>query len=219
MITYFLDLIPKLQKFSKKLDDLTFLTNQHWVVVDEISNSKIVYIFRTNNELLISHNGKVEKANWEYLGNNSLLIDKNEESFLFKHGFLDENVLALKVDSKNQYAFLVNENKYDGELNSIDKIADFLTKKYLEPFVGGDIINDKTGTQIDNQIEIENLYMSRWIDTKKGKLEIKTMLGGGYTYGNLVFLNGKQAPDGKYVYGWPSWVWNVVVKDGKLKDF
>lgn len=218
MITYFLDLIPKLQKFSKKLDDLTFLTNQHWVVVDEISNSKIVYIFRTNNELLISHNGKVEKANWEYLGNNSLLIDKNEGSFLFKHGFLDENVLALKVDSKNQYAFLVNENKYDGELNSIDKIADFLTKKYLEPFVS-DIINDKIEIQIDNQIEIENLYMSRWIDTKKGKLEIKTMLSDGYTYlCDLVFLNGKQAPDGKYVFGWPSWVSNLVVKDGKLKD-
>ena len=30
--------------------------------------------------------------------------------------FLDENILALKVDSKEEYAFLVNENKYVGEL-------------------------------------------------------------------------------------------------------
>lgn len=88
MKTYFLDLIPKLQRFSQKLDDLTRLTNQHWVVVDEIANSKNVYIFRTNNDLLISQNGKVEKAKWEYLGNNSLLIDKKEDSYLFKHGFL-----------------------------------------------------------------------------------------------------------------------------------
>src|SRR5690606_15307565 len=135
MKTYFLDLIPKLQRFSQKLDDLTKLTNQHWVVVDEIANSKNVYIFRANNDLLISQNGKVEKAKWEYLGNNSLLIDKKEDSYLFKHGFLDENILALKVDSKDEYAFLVNENKYDGELNSINKIADFLTNKYLEPAI------------------------------------------------------------------------------------
>ena len=123
MKTYFFDLIPRLQRYSEQLDDLTKLTNQHWVVVDEIANSKNVYIFRTNNELLISQNGKVERAKWEYLGNNSLLIDKREEIYLFKQGFLDENVLALKVDSKDEYAFLVNENKYDGDLNSINKIA------------------------------------------------------------------------------------------------
>ena len=117
MKTYFFDLIPRLQRYSEQLDDLTKLTNQHWVVVDEIANSKNVYIFRTNNELLISQNGKVERAKWEYLGNNSLLIDKREEIYLFKQGFLDENVLALKVDSKDEYAFLVNENKYDGDLN------------------------------------------------------------------------------------------------------
>jgi hemin uptake protein HemP len=96
MKTYISDIIPKLQRFSRKLDDLTYLTNQHWVVVDDINNIKSVYIFRTNNQLLISNNGKVSKANWEYLGNNSILIDKNDESYLFKHGFLDENILALK---------------------------------------------------------------------------------------------------------------------------
>lgn len=125
MTTFFSDLIPKLQRFSQKLDNLTLLTNQHWVVIDDISNNKNVYIFRANNDLLISQNGKVEKAKWEYLGNNSLLIDKKDESYLFKHGFFDENILALKVDSKDEYAFLINENKYDGELNSLEKVIDF----------------------------------------------------------------------------------------------
>lgn len=37
------DLIPKIQRFSQKLDDLTLLSNQHWVVIDEID--KNVYIF------------------------------------------------------------------------------------------------------------------------------------------------------------------------------
>lgn len=214
METYFLDLIPRLQRFSQKLDNLTKLSNQHWVVVDEISNAKNVYIFRANGELLISHNGKVEKAKWEYLGNNSLLIDRKEESYLFKHGFLDENILALKVDSKEEYAFLVNENKFYGELNSIDKIAAFLTKTYLEsPDRMNLVIN---GTEIDNKLQIESKKIVRWLDTNKGKLEIRTNLSAGYTYGDLVFLEGEPAPDGKYILGWPAWLNYIVVTDGKL---
>lgn len=217
MKTYFFDLIPKLQRFSHKLDDLTKLTNNHWVVVDEISNSKIVYIFRANNDLLISQNGKVEKAKWEYLGNNSLLIDKLDESYLFKHGFLDENILALKVDSKDEYAFLVNENKYEGELNSIDKIAVFLKKKYLDPQ-----INSKISYAIDITADkvkgIEIPYRVIWLDTDKGKLEIRSKLSSGYTVGDLVFINGEPAADGKYVNGWPSWLSYIIVKNGKLKD-
>ena len=107
--------------------------DQHWVVIDDIALTKNVYIFRSNNELLISQNGKVEKAKWEYLGNNSLLIDRKEESFLFKHGFFDENILALKIDSKEEYAFLVNETRYDKELNSLEAVGDFLQSKYLDP--------------------------------------------------------------------------------------
>ena len=40
MKTFIADIIPRIQKFSQKLDNTTLLTNQHWVVVDEITNSK-----------------------------------------------------------------------------------------------------------------------------------------------------------------------------------
>ena len=145
MRTYISDIIPKIQKFSQKLDNLTLLTNQHWVVINEIDNAKNVYIFRPNNELLISQNGKVEKAKWEYLGNNSLLIDRKDESYLFKHGFFDENILALKIDGRNEYAFFVNETKFDGELNSLENVYSFLNEKYIEPKTLG-----LTGVVIDN---------------------------------------------------------------------
>ena len=132
MKTYLADIIPKIKRFSEKLDNLTLLTNQHWVVLDELRNSKFVYIFRSNYELLISQNGKVQKGKWEYLGNNSLLIEKKDESYLFRHGFFDSNILALKVDGKDEFAFLVNENNYGGDLNSIEKVLDFLERKYLK---------------------------------------------------------------------------------------
>ncbi len=131
MRTYLTDIIPKIQRFSRKLDELTLLTNQHWVLIDELTNTKNVYIFRNTGDLLISKNGKVEKAKWEYLGNQSLLIDTQEGSYLFKHGFFDPNIIALKLDSKEEYALFVNENHYQGEINSFEKLIDFLQKQYL----------------------------------------------------------------------------------------
>jgi hypothetical protein len=131
MKTYIADIIPKIQRFSQKLDNVTKLTNQHWVSIGDIAQSKRVYIFRTNNQLLISDNGIVEKGTWEYLGNQSLLMDTSEGSYLLKHGFFDQNIIALKIDSTNNYAFFVNETKFDKELNSIEDVLQFLTIKYL----------------------------------------------------------------------------------------
>lgn len=135
MRTYILDIIPKIQRYSQKIDDLTLLTNHHWVSVDNISLGKTVYIFRSNNELIIATDGKVEKAKWEYLGNRSLLIDYSNNSYLFKNGFADDNILALKIDGKNEYAVFVNENNHSSEINSIEKIREFLQNKYLDPSI------------------------------------------------------------------------------------
>lgn len=144
MRTYIADIIPKIQKFSQKLNNLTMLTNQHWVVLDELTQSKTVYIFRNNGELLIAINGKVDKAKWEYLGQNSILINLKEQSYLFRHGFFDENILALKVDSKEEYAILINESRYLGELNSIKAVINFLKENYL---INPAITNKKLGQQ------------------------------------------------------------------------
>lgn|GEM_PF-1170207 len=135
MKTYFSKIIPRLQKYSKKLDDKGLLINEHWVIFDEESNNRLVYIFRENNELLISKDGKVKKGNWEYLGNNSLLIDQGEDSFLFNHGFLNERVMALKVDGKNEYAILLNEQKIQKQISSLKDIYELLEDDYNSNFL------------------------------------------------------------------------------------
>ena len=183
MQTYLSDLVPKIQRYSQKLDDLALLTNQHWVVMDEIDKCKNVYIFRANNELLVSSNGEVEKGRWEYLGNNSLLIDRKNKSYLFKHGFFDENILALKIDGKDEYAFLVNENKYGGELDTLAKINGFLAKRYIEPSVQKTIdvkyglekpsVPVKTPDQLKQEQELDKLY--GW-DSKIGVYVLFTII-------------------------------------------
>jgi hypothetical protein len=130
MKTFFSDLIPKFQQFSQKLDNLSLLTDKPWVIINGDQSIKEVFIFRSNNELLISKNGSVTKAKWEYLGYNTLIIDIHSESYLFKQGFFDSNILILKIDSKNDYVFLVNEILFDNEINSIDGIISLLNKYY-----------------------------------------------------------------------------------------
>jgi hypothetical protein len=132
MILYLADLFTRLAAHSEKLDNLALLTNQHWVSIDEIAQQKVVYIFRTNNELLISTNGNVQEARWEYLGNNSLLVRTKDSSLLLKHGFFDDSILALKRDSTDDFNIFVNENKHSGELNTAEKVVQFLENRYFD---------------------------------------------------------------------------------------
>ena len=131
MKTYIADIIPKIKQFSRELNDLTLLEDQHWVIIDEATKTKQVFIFRKNSELLIATNGRVKKGKWEYLDNDSLLIQKEGAFFLLKHGFLDSDVLSLRLDSQNEFVFFVNESKYGDDLDQIGKISEFLRSKYL----------------------------------------------------------------------------------------
>jgi hypothetical protein len=209
MKTFLLDIFPKLQRFSEKLDNLTLLTNQHWVYIDEVQSNKTVYIFRANNELLISTNGKVEKAKWEHLGNKSILIDKVLESFLFKHGFFDENILALKVDSSEEYAVFVNENKYEGELNSILKVYDFLTQKYLNPNLEN-YLEIKT-REILNPTDFQTVYR----ETIENEI-LKIVSQKNTTIGAKVYINEIQAPDKTYIYKTLSH--KLIIKNGVITE-
>ena len=146
MKTYISQIIPKLKKYSKSLDDSALLINSHWVVLDEINSSKRVFIFRPQNELLDSTNGKVTKGTWELLGDNRIIINLNGESFLFKNGFLDKNVCALKLDGSDHYFVLCNEHESLKELNTIEAAEEFLVNKYT-----------KAPKQLPNSIYEENL--------------------------------------------------------------
>lgn len=176
MNTYLADIIPKIQRFSQRLDDLTKLTNQHWVSLGDITQTKRVFIFRANNQLIISDNGLVEKGSWEYLGNQSLLLDTKNESYLLKHGFFDENVIALKLDSTDSYAFFVNETKYHSELNNIQDVLKFLENKYLRNNGNSSGLgstqkgtineNAKYGYTVVSEIERYNIAWGNFIEYK-----------------------------------------------------
>jgi len=210
MKTFIADIIPKIQRYSQKLDNHTLLTNQHWVVFDDIKAEKNVYIFRSNNQLLISRNGKVEKGRWENIGNNSLLIDLKTESYLFKHGFFDKNILALKLDGKNEYAFLINENRFLGELDSLEKIINFL-RTYLDKSSPKATKRSAYTEPPKQKVKIIELEMSE-METPSGPLFVEggiNLLDGRKIYKNL---QKEPAENGKYKIGF---MWYIYVKNGK----
>jgi hypothetical protein len=120
------------------------------VVVEELENRKSIYIFRKNRDLLISTNGSVEKGTWDYLGNDKLLIEKDGKAFLFRHGFFEDDFLALKIEGGDEYAFLVNEKKYDENLNSVLSIHNY--------WVGCGNIMLKNFLQNPNQIGSSSIF-------------------------------------------------------------
>ncbi|WP_233900512.1 hypothetical protein [Tenacibaculum piscium] len=214
MRTYILDIIPKIQRFSQKLDNLTILLNKHWVVLDEDTSRKSVFIFREkDNQLLISNDGKIEKGNWEYLGNNSLLIDRKEGSFLFKHGFIDDYILALKVDGKKEYALLINELYFEKELKSLDQILSFLNEKYIEQHQHISIPK-YIKENISNEIkEIKNKKRIVKFVGYSGEFKIYTNKEVGYEVGDFIQIDNKTAKDGKIKTG----IWSyMIVKNGKI---
>jgi len=149
---YLLDIINRIQSFSRKLDETSLIENNHWVSIDDLEAEKKVYIFRPNGQLLISTNGIVNKSSWEYLGNGSLLIDTTEGSFLFKSGFLDETLLALKIDSSEKFALFVNETKYGAEINNITDLQKYIEAKYTKV---SKIEETKNYPKYDNAIYVD----------------------------------------------------------------
>ena len=124
-------LIPRVRNLSQKFDNTSLILSHHWVLVDEINSKKKLYIFRKNKELLISEDGQVDIASWRYLGKNTLLVENNTVKNLYKHGFFDQNLIAIKIRDDENYSFFVNEEKFDHGLNSENKIAKYLYDKYL----------------------------------------------------------------------------------------
>ena len=124
-------LIPRVRKLSQKFDNTSLILSHHWVLVDEINSKKKLYIFRKNKELLISEDGQVDIASWRYLGKNTLLVENNTVKNLYKHGFFDQNLIAIKIRDDENYSFFVNEEEFDHGLNSENKIAKYLYDKYL----------------------------------------------------------------------------------------
>jgi hypothetical protein len=124
MIDYLKTILPRIQQYSKQLDDEANFVEIPWAFLDE-DGHKVTYIFRRNNELLVSKKGEVVTGRWEYLPVvQSLLIEYEGRKRMYNQGFLDKAVMVLRKDSTEELFPLANEIQI-ADLN----IADYLRNK------------------------------------------------------------------------------------------
>lgn len=197
MKTYFLDIIPKLRRYSEQLDDIAILLSQHWTLVDDSTDIRVVYIFRENGQLLVSRNGRINKSSWEYLGNNSIMIEDENETLLFKLGFFDKFILALKVDGEDLYALLVNENVISDYGHKLDSVQRYLNQNYI----GNNVSN--------NSSDVNSRAHDNWIGIKTdmGIIEANLKFHDQLPQiGTKINMNGKPAPDGSYRLGYLQYI-------------
>lgn len=109
MRTYLLDIADRFRRFDEQLDVKALLCNKSWQVFND-SGVKEIYIFQEDGSLIISLNGKVNRATWQYIpANRSLIINSDNESYMLRPFFQDENLFTLQLDGTREYSFLLNE--------------------------------------------------------------------------------------------------------------
>lgn len=103
--------INSLASKSLSLKKKGVLVDKPWIVIG--TNNEIEkLIFKRNNELVISKQGKVRMATWEYFPEaKALLIDRIEDKILLQEKFVDENLVILNIDSTDDFFLLANENE------------------------------------------------------------------------------------------------------------
>ena len=102
------------------------LINKNWVLLRNSEGHRQVYIFQKDQTLLISQAGEVDKGRWEEVGDNSILIEVDNKSTLYKPTHKTEHLLILKVDGKEEYLHFVDEKLYEKGYKTTDKINELI---------------------------------------------------------------------------------------------
>ncbi|BDD02420.1 hypothetical protein PEPS_47000 (plasmid) [Persicobacter psychrovividus] len=131
MRSYIVNTFKSLKDKSKQLSEESILIGKRWVLFDDQSQDRIIYIFQKEKQLLVSRNGEVTIGQWQYIDGQNIMISINNHHILLNHGFVDDEVLALRMDSKEDYIILCNESKGLKSLKSIQFLERYLEEKYL----------------------------------------------------------------------------------------
>jgi hypothetical protein len=105
--------------------------------------------------------------------------------------------------------FLLMKNNYDGELNSITKINEFLTQKYLDPN------NEPILNQSNLEIQSNSQTVSRVTNDNQN---LKIISIDNNTIGAKVFINDNPAPNNSYTYIHNYTTYKLIVENGMVVE-
>ena len=109
----------KAKKSIEKTISKSYITNCSWILTNEMDDD-ILYTFLNNNELLITKNGFVKRANYELIiDNNSILITADGITQHYNLINMRNDYLLLNKVSSNEILFFANQTKFKDELKAI----------------------------------------------------------------------------------------------------
>jgi hypothetical protein len=165
MREYVQNIIPRLLKYSTRLDRLEVFVEKSWVYIDE-DNNKHQYIFERSGELHMSLNGIVKTGSWKLLTTNQLLINRLTDKILLEHVFVQDALLVLKLaDTENTPFILINKQQ----------IPDLNVEAYLDQYEATHELtpnSSSTGYILleSNQIKGDSFYINKVISFESGIL-------------------------------------------------
>ena len=180
MINYLKSILPRIQQHSKMLDDTSTFADIPWAFMDD-DGHKVTYIFRRNNELLVSKQGEVVTGKWEYLPvMQSLLIEHEGRKRMYNQGFLNEAIMLLKKDGTDEIF----------PLGNLQKLPALDIERYIEGFLVPTIEKGQVGNAAPSNEGIQKLTDGRQITILK-----KSGATTFYDKGNEIrrFENGQVA--------------------------
>lgn len=175
MVEYVKTLLPRLQQFSKGLNDTAIFAEIPWAFIDD-DGDKVTYIFRRNNDLLVSKRGDVTTGHWEYLPVvQSLLIEHAGRKRMYNQGFVDNVVMALRKDGTDELFLLANQNVLP-ELDAIDYLkqkANGTLEQKLTYTVKVEFMQPKKAAYIQSRSEKYIFYIGNPVFEMDGISELK----------------------------------------------
>lgn len=158
------EVLDDVKRQSKSFSSKRELQNRNWVRFNEdgILEEKITYIFQPNDELLISKSGDVNKGCWKILNDNTLMIEIDNSSILYRSFKYDDGIILLNKDGTDVVITLVSEKM----LEAIGKSFIEFIKEKVKPEnqfqeTSNELSEDvKNQNQNDDNIEIMVIIIS-----------------------------------------------------------
>ena len=130
-------------------------------------NAKILYIFRKDGSLLISTDGSVVKAHWEYVKENqTILIEDSEHCCLFHPVFYDDIVLAIQQDGTEKCLAMVN---FDKASEFLELTVEAINKHFL--YTAHPEIREAEKREAREKREREELERKRILEERRPEIE------------------------------------------------
>lgn len=126
------DIVPKLEPFDYKLHYNNQFINQEWVLLNSIEDQKSTYLFKPNNELLISEHNNVTKTRWSFINSNFIAITTADGIVLLKAYYKDKDMLVLNQKASEEYSFFINTTGYSEAIATKEDVQEYLKKKYMK---------------------------------------------------------------------------------------